>query len=222
MYASPFSLSRMFAPIAACTVQVPPRAQSRVCSPKLTWSVFRFGFLLGTEEGGGSPAEGRVSVVSHPRRLQSVSCSPFLDPSLTAADDDDAKAGIPQIYHFGQEGLHNILVIDLLGPSLEDLFDMCGRKFSVKTVCMAARQMVRVFRSIPFHSSSITLIIPSFRDLERGFWLTHGYRIAFARADDTRQEPHLPRHQTRQLSDRETWDEEREQCVIPLFFFLSL
>jgi len=52
-------------------------------------------------------------------------------------------AGIPQIYHFGQEGLHNVLVIDLLGPSLEDLFDMCGRKFSIKTVCMAARQMVR-------------------------------------------------------------------------------
>ncbi|KAF9227647.1 CK1/CK1/CK1-G protein kinase [Gyrodon lividus] len=50
--------------------------------------------------------------------------------------------GIPQIYHFGQEGLHNILVIDLLGPSLEDLFDMCGRKFSTKTVCMAARQMI--------------------------------------------------------------------------------
>jgi casein kinase 1 len=50
--------------------------------------------------------------------------------------------GIPQIYHFGQEGLHNILVIDLLGPSLEDLFDMCGRKFSIKTVCMAARQMI--------------------------------------------------------------------------------
>ncbi|CAK5277658.1 unnamed protein product [Mycena citricolor] len=42
--------------------------------------------------------------------------------------------GIPQIYHFGQEGLHNILVIDLLGPSLEDLFDMCGRKFSIKTL----------------------------------------------------------------------------------------
>jgi serine/threonine protein kinase len=55
-------------------------------------------------------------------------------------------AGIPQIYHFGQEGLHNILVIDLLGPSLEDLFDMCGRKFTIKTVCMAARQMVRSSR----------------------------------------------------------------------------
>ncbi|KAG6851241.1 hypothetical protein H0H93_011677 [Arthromyces matolae] len=59
-----------------------------------------------------------------------------------------AVAGIPQIYHFGQEGLHNILVIDLLGPSLEDLFDMCGRKFSIKTVCMAARQMLSRVQTI--------------------------------------------------------------------------
>ena len=61
-------------------------------------------------------------------------------------------AGIPQIYHFGQEGLHNILIIDLLGPSLEDLFDMCGRKFHIKTVCMAARQMVRVASRFCFPS----------------------------------------------------------------------
>lgn len=50
--------------------------------------------------------------------------------------------GIPQAYYFGQEGLHNILVIDLLGHSLEDLFDMCGRKFNVKTAAMVAKQMV--------------------------------------------------------------------------------
>jgi hypothetical protein len=36
-----------------------------------------------------------------------------------------------------------VLVIDLFGPNLEDLFDMCGRKFSTKTVCMLAKQMVR-------------------------------------------------------------------------------
>ena len=53
-------------------------------------------------------------------------------------------AGVPQVHYFGQEGLHNVLVIDLLGPNLEDLFDMCGRKFSIKTVCMAAKQMVRI------------------------------------------------------------------------------
>ncbi|KIO18036.1 hypothetical protein M407DRAFT_163128, partial [Tulasnella calospora MUT 4182] len=50
--------------------------------------------------------------------------------------------GVPQVYHFGQEGLHNVLVIDLFGPILEDLFDLCGRKFSIKTVVMVAKAML--------------------------------------------------------------------------------
>jgi casein kinase 1 len=50
--------------------------------------------------------------------------------------------GIPQTFYFGQEGLHNILVLDMLGPSLEDLFDMCSRTFSIKTVAMLAKHMV--------------------------------------------------------------------------------
>ncbi|CAB4406309.1 unnamed protein product [Rhizophagus irregularis] len=58
------------------------------------------------------------------------------------------SAGIPSVYYFGQEGLHNILVIDLLGPSLEDLFDMCGRKFSTKTVVMVAKQMLTRVQTI--------------------------------------------------------------------------
>lgn len=56
--------------------------------------------------------------------------------------------GIPQVYYFGQEGLHNILVIDLLGPSLEDMFDMCGRKFSVKTCVMVAKQMLTRIQTV--------------------------------------------------------------------------
>ncbi|CAO3685419.1 unnamed protein product [Rhizopus microsporus] len=56
--------------------------------------------------------------------------------------------GVPSAYYFGQEGLHNILVIDLLGPSLEDLFDMCGRKHSIKTVAMLAKQMIDRVESV--------------------------------------------------------------------------
>lgn len=56
--------------------------------------------------------------------------------------------GIPNVYYFGQEGLHNILVIDLLGPSLEDLFDHCGRRFSLKTVIMVAKQMLSRVQTI--------------------------------------------------------------------------
>ncbi|KAI8984728.1 kinase-like domain-containing protein [Mycotypha africana] len=57
-------------------------------------------------------------------------------------------SGIPAAYYFGQEGLHSILVIDILGPSLEDLFDMCSRKFSIKTVAMLAKQMITRVQSI--------------------------------------------------------------------------
>ena len=44
--------------------------------------------------------------------------------------------GIPNIHWFGVEGDFNVLVMDLLGPSLEDLFNYCGRLFSLKTVLM--------------------------------------------------------------------------------------
>ncbi|KAI8994633.1 kinase-like domain-containing protein [Pilobolus umbonatus] len=57
-------------------------------------------------------------------------------------------SGIPTAHYFGQEGLHSILVIDILGPSLEDLFDMCSRKFSIKTVAMLAKQMITRVQSI--------------------------------------------------------------------------
>jgi casein kinase 1 len=70
-------------------------------------------------------------------------------------------AGIPNVYYFGQEGLHNILVIDLLGPSLEDLFDHCHRRFSIKTVVMVAKQMVRA----PIPAARLTLsVVPRAND----------------------------------------------------------
>ncbi|XP_019444442.1 PREDICTED: casein kinase 1-like protein 6 isoform X3 [Lupinus angustifolius] len=50
--------------------------------------------------------------------------------------------GIPHLKWFGVEGDYNCMAIDLLGPSLEDLFNYCNRKLTLKTVLMLADQLI--------------------------------------------------------------------------------
>ncbi|PSS07337.1 Casein kinase 1-like protein [Actinidia chinensis var. chinensis] len=60
--------------------------------------------------------------------------------------------GIPNMRWFGVEGDYNVLVMDLLGPSLEDLFNFCSRKLSLKTILMLADQMINRIEFV--HSKS--------------------------------------------------------------------
>jgi serine/threonine protein kinase len=50
--------------------------------------------------------------------------------------------GIPRVRWFGQECDFYALVHDVLGPSLEDLFNYCGRRFSLKTILLIADQAI--------------------------------------------------------------------------------
>lgn len=50
--------------------------------------------------------------------------------------------GIPKIYAQTNESGMNVMVMDLLGPSLEDMFNYCFRRFSVKTVLMLGIELL--------------------------------------------------------------------------------
>ena len=66
--------------------------------------------------------------------------------------------GIPIVKYYGQEGEYVVMVMELLGPSLEDLFNFCHRKFTLKTVLLLADQMVS---KIWFHFNVHVLFIRS-------------------------------------------------------------
>ena len=51
--------------------------------------------------------------------------------------------GIPKIICYGNNQTHNILIQELLGHSLEELFNLNGRKFTLKTVCSIGIEMIK-------------------------------------------------------------------------------
>jgi hypothetical protein len=50
--------------------------------------------------------------------------------------------GIPRPLWFGREANYDALILDHLGPSLEDTFNASGRKFTPCTVALIADQLV--------------------------------------------------------------------------------
>ena len=59
--------------------------------------------------------------------------------------DDQTSKGIVKVYSYGLHGNSYFMAMDLLGPSLADLYQFCGYKFSLKTTLMLAYQLIERF-----------------------------------------------------------------------------
>ncbi|ETI48248.1 CK1/CK1/CK1-D protein kinase, variant [Phytophthora nicotianae P1569] len=91
-------------------------------------------FYMGTNMTSGEEVGIKLepSKSKHPQLLYESKIYKILNGGL----------GVPNLKWFGIEGEYNVMVIDLLGPSLEDLFNYCGRRFQLKTVLMIADQLL--------------------------------------------------------------------------------
>ncbi|KAF8304844.1 putative casein kinase [Trypanosoma cruzi] len=111
--------------------------------------------------------------------------------------------GIPNILFYGVEGEFNVMVMDLLGPSLEDLFSFCDRKLSLKTTLMLAEQMIARIEFV--HSKSVI-----HRDMKPDNFLMgtgkkghHVYVVDFGLAKkyrDPRTHQHIPYKEGKSLT----------------------
>lgn len=84
-----------------------------------------------------------------------LSCSSVESSHLLGVDavvqklfNEGCCPGITQMRWVGQSGKYQAIVSDPLGPSLEDLFNLCGRKFSLKTILLIADQVLARLLSI--------------------------------------------------------------------------
>jgi serine/threonine protein kinase len=106
-------------------------------------------FILGKKLGSGSFGEIYIGIhketkkqyalklesvkTRHPQLIYEARVLKLLGNNLQ---------GIPTIKYAGIDGNFRVLAMDLLGKNLEELFSYCGRRFSMKTICMLGDQMI--------------------------------------------------------------------------------
>lgn len=117
---------------------------SQSAQPLTVGTVFRLGRKL------GSGSFGKIYYAINSQNGQEVAVKleehsgrhPMLLYEAKLLKHLEGGQGVATLYYSGSEGGFNVMVMDLLGPSLEDLFSSCHRKFSVKTTIMLAEQMI--------------------------------------------------------------------------------
>ena len=131
---------------ANCAQEVQPDARGILESTVATWR----DCCLHVLEQIGSGSFGDIYLGVHKVTGQRVALKlessrakhPQLAKEVAVYRKLEGAVGVPRIYWYGLEGQFNVMVMDLLGRSLEDLFTRCGRRFTLKTVLMIADQAI--------------------------------------------------------------------------------
>ena len=101
-------------------------------------------------------------------------------------------------------GNYSVLVMDLMGPSLEDLFNTCGRKYSLKSVLMLADQMLQRIEYLHYKNFLHRDIKPDNFVTGLGQHARHIYLLDFGLAkkyrDSRNPNSHIPYREDKSLT----------------------
>jgi len=70
---------------------------------------------------------------------------------LKALQQECLPPGFAALHHFGREGLYKVMVTELLGRSLTDVFESEGSMFNVQTTMLVAQQVLRSLEYVHSH-----------------------------------------------------------------------
>ncbi|KAI5119746.1 hypothetical protein M0805_004078 [Coniferiporia weirii] len=100
----------------------------------------------------GEAPDGKQVAIKYERTYSNIT-RPYLQHEADVYRLLEGSPCVPVVYAYGREERWNIMVFDLLGPSLQALFVKCGRKFSLKTTVMLATQIIECVEYV--HSKGI-------------------------------------------------------------------
>lgn len=111
-------------------------------------------FRLGPKIGCGSFGEIFIGTDGETGREVAIKLEPStatrrcLTREVYAYELLQAFDRVPALHWYGRAGEYRMMVIGLLGPSLQDLLDFCGGRFGLKTVLALADQMLTCIEGV--------------------------------------------------------------------------